>query len=138
MTRTLVLATVALVALPAFADDAKVPVQADVVYASTAPGKVEPGLMPMQATLAGRVKYLTLKTLSGQKLELTAKPAPVTLPNKKVAELTLESLKDDVATVRVKLPPAEATYSLGRGKSLFVQGGAHDGGELWLVLSMPK
>lgn len=138
MTRALVLATVALFALPALADDAKVPVQADVVFASTAPGKIEQGLLPMQATLAPRVKYQTLKKLSGQKLELGVKASQVTLPNKKVAELALESLKDDVATVRVKLPPAEATYTLGRGKSLYVQGGAHDGGELWLVLSMPK
>lgn len=138
MTRTLVLASVALFALPALAEDAKVPVQADVVFASTAPGKVEQGLLPMQATLAPRVRYQTLKKLSGETLQLSVKPAQVSLPNKKVAELALESLKDDVATVRVKLPPAEATYTLGRGKSLYVQGGAHDGGELWLVLSMPK
>ncbi|MEW6434869.1 MAG: hypothetical protein AB1730_25490 [Myxococcota bacterium] len=137
--RALAVAAAALLALPALADDTKVPVQADVVYASTAPGKVEASLLPMQATLAGRVKYTTLKSLSTKRLELgTNKPAQVALPNQKVAEVALESLKDDVATVRVKLPPAETTYKLGRGKSLYLQGGAHDGGELWLVLSMPK
>lgn len=137
--RALAVAAAALLALPALADDKKVPVQADVVFASTAPGKVEAALLPMQATLAGRVKYGTLKSLSAKRLELgTNKPAQVELPNKKVAELTLESLKDDVATVRVKLPPAETTYTLARGKSLYLQGGAHEGGELWLVLSMPK
>ncbi len=138
MTRALLLAAAALLALPALADEPKVSVQADVVYASTASGAVEPDLKPMQATLAGRVAYQTLKKLSGQTLQLEAKPASVPLPNKKVAELALAALKDDVATVRVKVPPAEATYRLARGKALYLQGGAHEGGELWLVLSMPK
>ncbi|GMU59449.1 MAG: hypothetical protein AMXMBFR34_12120 [Myxococcaceae bacterium] len=128
----------AVTALSALAEDAKVPVQADVVYAATAPGAVDKGLEGMQATLGQRVKYGTLKLLSAKKLELSKKPASVELPNKKVAELVLESLKNDVATVRVKLPPTETTYQLGRGKSLYVQGGAHDAGELWLVLAMPK
>lgn len=133
-------AVTCLSAAPARADDAsaKVPVQADVVFASTAPGQVEPALKPMQAKLAERVKYATLKTLSGKRLELSKAPTALELPNKKTAELVLEALKSDVATVRVKLPPAETTYTLGRGKSLYLQGGAHDGGELWLVLSMPK
>lgn len=140
MTR-LALAAVALLATAVWAEDKaekKVPVKADVVYAATATGTVEPALKPMQATLAERVKYGTLKTLSTKRLELGTKPSPVELPNKKTAELFVETLKDDVATVRVKLPPAEATYTLARGKSLYLQGGAHDGGDLWLVLSMPK
>lgn len=140
MTR-LALAAVALLATAVWAEDKaekKVPVKADVVYAATSAGTVEPELKPMQATLAERVKYGTLKTLSTKRLELGTKPSPVELPNKKTAELFVETLKDDVATVRVKLPPAEATYKLARGKSLYLQGGAHEGGDLWLVLSMPK
>jgi hypothetical protein len=137
----LALVSVALLATAVWAEDKaekKVPVKADVVYAATAAGTVEPELKAMQATLAERVKYGTLKTLSTRRLELTSKASPVELPNKKTAELTVETLKDDVATVKVKLPPAEATYKLARGKSLYLQGGAHEGGELWLVLSMPK
>lgn len=137
MTRLLCVA-LALGALPTLAEDKKVPVQADVVFASTAPGAVDKGLEAMQATLGKRVKYATLKTLSTKRLELSARPSTVELPNKKVAELVLQTLKDDVATVRVKLPPTETTYQLGRGKSLYLQGGAHDSGELWLVLAMPK
>lgn len=136
--RGVVVSAVLLLATAALAEDAKVPVQADIVYASTAAGAVEPALAPMQAALANRVKYLTMKRLSTHKLELGRAPATVTLPNQKVGQLTLESLKDDVAVVQVKLPPASATYRLARGKSLYVQGGAHDGGDLWLVLSMPK
>lgn len=137
MTRPFAMA-LALAALPALAEGTKVPVQADVVFASTAPGGVEKGLESMQATLAQRVKYGTLKTLATKRLELSSTRSSVELPNKKVAELVLESLKDDVATVRVKLPPTETTYQLGRGKALYVQGGAHEAGELWLVLAMPK
>jgi hypothetical protein len=125
-------------ALPVLADEPKVPVQADVVFASKAPGEIQPALKAMQATLAGRVRYGTLKTLSTQRLELTRQASQVELPNQKVAQLVLESLKDDVAVVKVTLPPTETTYRLGRGKSLYLQGGAHDGGDLWLVLSMPK
>jgi hypothetical protein len=52
--------------------------------------------------------------------------------------LSLEALKDGVATLRVKLPPTDTTYSLAKDKSFYLQGGAHEGGELWLVLSQPK
>jgi hypothetical protein len=43
-----------------------------------------------------------------------------------------------VAQVHVKVPPLDATYSLGKGKSLFVQAGVYEAGELWLVISQPK
>lgn len=122
----------------AFADDKKVPVQAEVVFASTQPGSVDPTLAPMQTTLGARVKYLTLKKLSSHKLELSAAGSPLELPNKKQAVLTLVALKENVAQLHVKVPPLDATYSLGKEKSLFVQAGAMDGGELWLVLSQPK
>jgi len=138
LTRRFVVTALSLLAASAWANEPKVPVKADVVYAATAPGKVDPELQAMQVKLAERVKYGTMKTLATRRLELTRTPSPLELPNKKTAELAVESLKDDVATVRVKLPPAEATYTLARGKSLYLQGGAHDGGDLWLVLSMPK
>lgn len=120
------------------AADPTVSVQADVVFASQAKGAVDPALAEMQKTLAAKVNYQTLKKLSTRTLVLTAKPQPLELPNKKIAELSLESLKKDVATVHLKLSPTEATYTLARDKSLYVQGGDHESGQLWLVLSQPK
>lgn len=121
----------------AFADGA-VAVQADVVFASTTAGKVDPSLVKMQQTLSAKTKYLTLEKRSSQKLSLDAKGATVALPNGKSALLTLEGLKEGVATLRVKLPPTDATYSLAKEKSFYLQGGPHEGGDLWLVLSQPK
>jgi hypothetical protein len=135
--RRLVLGGVFLLSTAALADG-PVPVQADVVFASTAPGKVDPSLLKMQETLAAKVKYLTLEKRSSEKLSLSSKGLSVNLPNGKVASLSLEALKDGVATLRVKLPPTDATYSLAKEKSFYLQGGAHEGGELWLVLSQPK
>ncbi len=116
----------------------KVPVQADVVFASKDPGGVDPALAPMQATLGARVKYLTLKSLSSRRVELAASAVKVELPNHKVAELQLVALKQNVAQVKVKVPPVDATYSLGKERSLYIQAGHHQNGELWLVLSQPK
>lgn len=125
--------------LTILAAEPSVPVQAEVVHATTSTGTVDPSLVKMRDAMASRVKYQGLKKLDAKKLELVAnKPQLVSLPNQKVAELTLQSVKDDVATLKVKLPPTEAVYTLGREKSLYVQGGAHDGGDLWLVLSQPR
>jgi hypothetical protein len=97
----------------AFADG-PVAVQADVVFASTTAGKVDPTLQKMQETLGAKVKYLTLEKRSSQKLNVDAKGVTVALPNGKSASLTLEGLKAGVATLRVKLPPTDATYSLAK------------------------
>lgn len=137
MTRSLAL--LAMLAVPAFAGEPTVPVQAEVVFASTTPGTVDPGLEKMRDALAAKVKYLTMTKLDARKLELIqSKPQVVSLPNQKTAELTLQKVQDNVATLKVKLPPTEAVYSLGREKSLFFQGGAHRDGELWIVVSQPK
>lgn len=126
-------------ATAAWADEPKVKVQADVVFASTAAGAVEPSLAKMQQAMAAKVKYATMKTLEAKQLELSVgKAQALKLPNQKTAELLLQAMKANVATVKVTLPPAEAVYSLGRDKALYLQGGAHDGGDLWLVLSQPK
>jgi hypothetical protein len=115
-----------------------VKVQVEVVLASTAKGEVDPGLGAMQQTLGSRVKYLSLKKLSSVPLTLTSKPQPVPLPGNRVAEVSLTLLKQDVATVRVKITPSDTTYTLGREKSLYVQAGEHNGADLWLVVSQPK
>jgi hypothetical protein len=132
MTGAMLLATVAL------ADSNKVPVQAEVVLASRKAGPVDPSLISMQSTLGARVKYLSLKKVSTQRLELSSVPSKVALPNAKSAELTLVGIKDNVAQVKVKVPPVDTTYSLGKDKSLFVQAGAHEGDDVWVVLSQPK
>jgi len=122
----------------AYAGDAKVSVQADVVFASEKPGTVPDDLKDMQKELAKRVKYLTLKRLDSKKLTLTPTPTSFVLPNKKVAELSVLSLENDVATLQVRVKPADVTYKLGKGKAMRVQAGKHDGGDLWLVLTQPK
>ena len=128
-----------LVSSLALAQDPKVPVQAEVVFASTAAGTVEPSLVKMRDTLAPKVKYLTLKKLDSRKLVLTKNKAEtIALPNKKTAEIALDKVENDVATVKVKVPPTDATYKLAREKVLYVQGGEHDGGQVWLLLSQPQ
>jgi hypothetical protein len=126
--------------LPVFAAEPAVPVQADVVFASTAPGTVDASLAKMRDAMASKVKYLTMKKVDSKKLELLKdKLQGLVLPNQKTAELTLQDVsRENVATLKVKLVPTEAVYSLGRDKSLYLQAGSHDGGDLWLVLSQPK
>ncbi len=134
-----VLAVVAFMVAPVLAAEPTVPVQAEVVFASTAAGQVEPALVKMRDAMASKVKYLTMKRLDGKKLELVKdKPQTVALPNQKSAELTLQGVTENVATLKVKLAPTEATYTLAKDKSLYVQGGTHEGGDVWLVLSQPK
>jgi hypothetical protein len=134
------LAVVAFVVAPLMAADPTVPVQADVVLASMTAGAVDPSLQKMHDALAAKVKYASMKKVDGKKLELVKdKPQSITLPNQKVAELTLQGVQQNVATLKVKLPPVtEATYTLAKDKSLYLQGGPHDGGDVWLVLSQPR
>jgi len=123
----------------ALAEDPKVPVQAEVVFASTEAGTVDPALVKMRDTLAPKVKYLTLKKLDSRKLVLVKnKIETIALPNAKTAELSLDKVENDVATVKVKVPPTDATYKLAREKVLYVQGGEHKGGQVWLLLSQPQ
>jgi hypothetical protein len=123
----------------ALAADPVVVVQADVVFASTAAGTLDPSLAKMRDAMAAQVQYLTLKKLDSKRLEMhQSAPQLLKFPNQKTAELTLQALKENVATLKVKLNPTEAVYSLGRDKSLYLQAGAHEGGDLWLVVSQPK
>jgi hypothetical protein len=130
---------VALLSLTTLAAEPSVPVQAEVVFASTAAGTVDPSLSKMRDAMAPKVKYLTMKKLETRKLELQQnKPQMLALPNQKQAELTLQGVKENVATVKLKTPSVETIYSLARDKSLYVPAGAHEGGDLWLVVSQPK
>ena len=135
----LVVGAVALFSLTSLAAEPSVTVQAEVIFASTAAGTVDPTLTKMRDTLAPKVKYLTMKKLESKKLELVAnKPQVIALPNQKQAELTLQALEKNVATVKVKTPSVETVYSLAREKSLSAPAGQNEGGDLWLVVSQPK
>ena len=93
----------AIFSLSAIAADPSVVVQADVVFASTAPGTVDPSLTRMRDQMAPKVKYTTMKKLDSKRLELVQnKPQTISLPNQKQAELTLQQLKENIATVKVK------------------------------------
>lgn len=123
----------------AVAAEPAVPVQADVVFASTAPGAVEPSLTKMRDQMAPTKKYLTMKRLDSKRLELLqAKMQAMPLPGGKQAELTLQALKDNVATVKVKTPSVEAVHTVAKEKSLYVPAGTDNGGDVWLVVSQPK
>jgi hypothetical protein len=135
----LLLGAAALCSLTALAAEPSVTVQADVIYASTAAGTVDPTLVKMRDAMAPKVKYQTMKRVDSKKLELVQNKAQsIALPNQKQAELTLQGLKDNVATLKVKTPSVEAVYSLAREKSLSAPAGSSDGGDLWLVVSQPK
>jgi hypothetical protein len=125
--------------VPALADDAKVSVNVEVVLASLKGNTIDPPtLKAMQDAMAKKVKYGSLKRQSMEKLELDAKGHSMKLPNGVEATLALESLKEDVATLKVKVPPADATYRLGKKGSLYVQAGKQGEDDLWLVLSPAK
>ncbi|MBK7864409.1 MAG: hypothetical protein IPJ65_38565 [Archangiaceae bacterium] len=126
-------------AVPALADDAKVAVQVEVVLASLTGNTIDPPtLKAMQDAMAKKVKYGSLKRQSLEKLELQAAPRALKLPNGVEAQLSLDALKDDVATLKVKVPPADAKYTLGKKGSLYVQAGKLGADDLWLVVSPVK
>lgn len=128
-----------LAAVPALADDAKVAVQVEVVLASLSGNTIDPPtLKAMQDAMAKKVKYGSLKRLSLDKVDLTAKPHVMKLSNGVEASLAVEALKADVATVRVKVPPTDATLNLGKKGSLYVPAGKQGDDDLWLVLSPAK
>lgn len=129
-----------LTAAPSWADEsAKVEVTADTVFATEAGNTLEPpSLKVMQDKLSKKVRYGSLKLLTSKKLVLTPAPQALALPNGKDATLSVSELKSDVATLRVKVPPTDTTYKLGRTGSLYLNAGEHLGGELWLVVSPSK
>jgi len=126
------------VSTAALADDAKVAVKAEVVHAQVKAGVVDPGLEAMQAALAQGKRYGALRRVSTQKVLLEKKPAGLPLPNGTSAEMSLVTLEQGVATIKLKVPKGETTSKLGRDGSLYQQAGEWQGGDLWLVLSQPK
>lgn len=133
-----VLAAVLLSSVAAAAAEPVVPVQVEVVQASTKPGEVPVALQKMHAALSTRVKYNSMKVFSSTRLMLKRAPETVRLPNDRDAALTLVHLRDNVATLEVTAGAMKATYTLAQEKSLYFQAGTHQGDDLWLVLSQPR
>ncbi len=128
-----------LFAFTALAAEPKVDVQAEVVLAQEKGNSLEPQeLSKMQAALKPKKAYGTLKRLSSSRLTLTAKPTPVSLPSGGNGELSLIHVKDNVATVRLKVGGLDSTLKLGGEGSLYQHAGTYQGGDLWVVLSRPK
>ncbi|HYV47373.1 MAG TPA: hypothetical protein VFA20_21085 [Myxococcaceae bacterium] len=127
-------------ALPgiAWAEGNKVEVMADVVLASNNGNKVEPPALEEAKKFfeAKNVKYSSWQSLSQRRLSLEPKKtAEVPLPNGKKAQFTLESVANDVATVKVTVAPTTLTLQLGREGNLYVDGGQHQGGQVFVMIS---
>lgn len=119
----------------------KVEIHAEVVKLSKKGTEIDPpklAEMKKKFDSAGWA-YTSFKRLSEQKLAIEqGKSDKLTLPNKRVAEISIDHVKDGVAQVSVHMPPlTKVQYQLGREGSLYIDGGWHEGGKLMLVLSPP-
>lgn len=120
----------------ALAQEPRVEVMAEVVAAGTQGNVIDPPtLKAMQDKLAPKKRYSTLRRLSLEKVLVGKAVSSVKLPNAKVATLKLVELKEGVAKLEVSVPPLSTVYTLGRQGSLYQAAGAHEGSDLWLVLS---
>ncbi|XXF77471.1 hypothetical protein P2318_31120 [Myxococcaceae bacterium GXIMD 01537] len=120
----------------------KVPVQVEVVLASSSGTAVDPPeLSKMKETFQKQnFNFTSFKRLSLQTLDVSSqKSTEVKLPNGVNATLRLLALKDGIATVRVDIPKLSAMdVELGRQGAVYQKAGRHVGGELILVLSPPQ
>ena len=135
---TTVAATLLFASYAFAAEPTKIDVQAEVVLAQEKGATLDPPeLVKVQQALKAKKPYGSLKRLSSSRLTLTAKPVPVSVPSGN-GELSLISVKDDVATVRLKVGAIDSTLKLGAQGSLYQHAGTYQGGDLWVVLSRPK
>ncbi len=114
-------------------------VDVQVVHASNGAPQVDPGLEKMREGFekAG-LRFTRYRRLSQQTVSLHAgKPAEVSLPGK-TATLTLQPGEHPRPHVDVSVPPLHTTVALGTDASAFLQAGAHQDGELVLVLTAKK
>ena len=126
----------------AAADEPPVEVLSEVVLASNQDSVVEPpslAAMKAQFAEAGFV-FSSYRLLSSQKLSLSSgREVGISLPNGRRVSLRLQGLKGGTASVQIEIPGAVSTVvKLGREGSVFQHTGAHQGGQLFLVLSSPK
>jgi hypothetical protein len=123
------------------ADDRRVELVAEVVHVSNQGDQVDPpSLEVMKRKFAAQgLSFSSFKRLEVVTLALEAgKPQAVKLPNaSRAANLKLTEIKEGTAHVTVEVPKAgiNASYTLGREGSLYIDVGKHSGGKLILVLS---
>lgn len=121
-----------------FADEMSVEVQVEVVVASTDAGVVAPELNAMQAALRPKIAYHSLKQVLQRRLRVGTGAVSIQTPDGSGASLKLLSLSDNQATIQVVVSPTTSTVRLGKTGSVYVQGGVHEGSDIWVVLSRPK
>jgi predicted alpha/beta-hydrolase family hydrolase len=122
----------------ALAEEPKVLVMADVILASNEGTVIDPpSLASVKDEFASTgFTFTSYKRLSSEQVSLTkAKPATLKLPNQKTATLKLEDIKDGTASVKVNAGGAQVGVQLGRQGKVFVRAGAHQNGQLVLMLS---
>ncbi|HTS83114.1 MAG TPA: hypothetical protein VMH40_21130 [Myxococcaceae bacterium] len=118
---------------------APVKIDVQVVHASNAAPHVDPGLEKMrQGFEKAGLRFTSYRRLSQETVSLSpGKPAEVALPGK-TATLTLQPGEHPRPHVAVSVPPLHTTVGLGTDASAFVQAGAHENGQLVLVLTAKK
>lgn len=118
---------------------APVKVGVQVVHASNEAPHVDPGLEKMrQGFEKAGLRFTTYRRLSDQTVSLSpGKPVDVALPGK-TATLTLQAGDHPRPQVAVTVPPLHTTVELGTDASAFLQAGAHENGQLVLVLTAKK
>jgi len=116
-----------------------VKVEVQVVHASNGDPHVDPGLEKMRQGFENAgLRFTTYRRVSQQTLSLSpGKPAEVALPGK-TATLTLQPGEHPRPHVAVVVPPLHTTVELGTDASAFLQAGAHEGGQLVLVLTAKR
>lgn len=116
-----------------------VSVEVQVVHASNGAPHVDPGLEKMrQGFEKAGLRFTTYRRLSLQTVRLSpGTPAEVVLPGK-TATLTLQPGEHPRPQVAVSVPPLHTTVELGSDASAFLQAGAHENGQLVLVLTAKK
>ncbi|MCY1040187.1 hypothetical protein OV208_02550 [Corallococcus sp. bb12-1] len=126
----------------AFAQDAKVKVQVEVVLASNKGTAVEPPELNKmkEAFQKQNFSFTSFKRMSLDVVEVGAqKPTEVKLPNGTNASLQLLGMKEGIATLRVIIPnQSSVEVELGRQGAVYQKAGKHVGGDLILVLVPPS
>jgi hypothetical protein len=131
--------TVALLAFPAWSEEPKVELTAEVVLASNQGNALDPPELVKTKEMFAKagINMSSFRRLSSQKLALAQGiAAELALPNGRKASLILQDIKKGSAHVQVKIADLVSTVlKLGQQGSLFQHAGAFDGGQLFLVLS---
>ena len=132
-----------LLAAPAFAAEDKVVVIAEVVTISKKGDQVTPPkLQAMKDEFQKQEKtkdFTSFKRLSEKKLELVrGKAQTIQLLPDRTANIRLEELKADTATVSVEVPKLVTTkVTLGKKGAVYQHVGAHQGDDVLMLVLTP-